>query len=1387
MIMSVMSFIYGWLQAGLACKCKTEVPQSGWPASARPSCLSADTPIGCKAVRSCFKWILSLWLGMTCLSAQVFGGSVASVSPAPGSTVTNLTQVTITFTNAVQNVAPEDLLLNGVPGTNVSGSGAVYTYSFSPPTPGAVQVSWNGANLITVRQTNHLFDLSTNTWQDTLLDVVPPAVSAISPVPGATVNQLTQFAVTFTKPVTGVSAADLLINGKPANSVNGSGAGPYTFYFNAPAPGSVQVSWANSPGFHDLAGNAFVGGSSWTYSVYPGQFAGNVIISEFLADNASANGLRDEDGTLQSWIELYNRGTNTVNLLGWSLTTDPTVPNLWTFPSVNIGPGAYLVVFASAKNRVPTNGAPLHTSFMLGASALYLGLYDANQPQSVATQFTPNYPAQQADVSYGLYGANFTYLVTPTPGAANSAGITYNGVAAAPTASVGSGYFNQFFTLSLSTSSTGASIRYTLDGSEPTASYGIPYTGPITVSATPSTPCANVRAVAYRSDLLASHVSTFSYIFPSYVIQQPALPTGFPSNWVTVNTNAYSAYYLMDPRVLTNGSYSTMSLQALTNLPALSIVLSSNALFSQQSGIYANPFPPITQRAQWEQRASSELIMPDGSAGFKIDAGLTAHGGISRDPARTRKHSLDLKFTSTYDGQLNSQVFADSTRKNYNKLILGAGNNVRWATIPDSLSILDLFVRDDYSSYLQIAAGYPSAHFRWVNLFLNGLYWGVYYIHEEPDDNFAAAYYGGNNKDYDVMRNTSNGLECSSGNNSAWTNMMNLVNAGLSSNSQYDQLRTNYLDIDGFIDYMIIKFWSGDMDWGMHNWYASRLRAPGAGFEFKMYDAEWTLINLNDNNTGRNDNQSPTGIHSFLRNNAEYRLRFADRVQRLFFNNGLFYVNSNSPVVNSAQPSNNVAGALFMQREALIDAATVLESARWGDQNIPGGATSNPFTRNVAFMNELNWMKTNYFAVRSSIVLGQLITGALYPSSSGVQAPAFNQFGGNVSPGFNLTMSAPLGTIYYTTNGDDPRVMYSGAIASAALTYTGPVVLNQSVMTVNARALNGTTWSPLTAATFTPLVSFVNYASPGSVYTQNFDALPNPGAASVNTANPVTINGVTYSLANPYDFACPSVATGTIGGLGLSTMAGWYGRSVYESKFGATDGDQTTGGQISFGLPSSSNRALGLLATSTTGGTAFGVRLINGTGLTLTRMNVQLTGEVWRQSNLPKTLQCYYYVDGTGTSTFGTNQTASIPALSVSFPTVAADVNGVAVDGTSPLNQTNLSALATINWPPGAALWLVWQMTDSTGKAQGLGIDNLSFSASLPLPVPLNLQISGTNLFLNWPGAAGQTYQLEYKDDLITPTWTPLGDAVIGTGGMLVLTNNFGASAHRFFRLRLVN
>jgi hypothetical protein len=322
----------------------------------------------------------------------------------------------------------------------------------------------------------------------------------------------------------------------------------------------------------------------------------------------------------------------------------------------------------------------------------------------------------------------------------------------------------------------------------------------------------------------------------------------------------------------------------------------------------------------------------------------------------------------------------------------------------------------------------------------------------------------------------------------------------------------------------------------------------------------------------------------------------------------------------------------------------------------------------------------------------------------------------------------------------------------------------------------------------TPPASFIAYNAAGSVYTQTFDSLPDPGATSVNTANPVTIDGITYSLANPYDFAFPAMTNGA-GGLGLPALAGWYGSSALLSRFGATDGDQTTGGQISFGLPSSSDRALGMLATSSTGSTAIGAKFINNTGTALNFITLQVTGEIWRQSNLPKTLQCYYWIDPTATEPMPSQATAYLPALNVVFPTVSGDVGGAAVDGTAAANETYLAVTnqAITNWPSDAALWLVWQMVDSTGKSQGLAIDNLSFSAtarSAPTNAPsLSLQGTSANPFvITWPASAAG-YQLYSATNLSPPvTWSLVTTPAVQSNGTFYLTI-LPTNSGQFFRL----
>lgn len=132
---------------------------------------------------------------------------------------------------------------------------------------------------------------------------------------------------------------------------------------------------------------------SATASILPAE----VIISEFMADNTQT--LADEDGEYGDWIELYNPDAATASLDGWALTDNVVAPQKWLFPDgVSIPSRGYLLVWATEKNR-RVAGQPLHTNFKLSANGEYLALVKPDL--SVTTEFTPSYPPQIPDRSYG--------------------------------------------------------------------------------------------------------------------------------------------------------------------------------------------------------------------------------------------------------------------------------------------------------------------------------------------------------------------------------------------------------------------------------------------------------------------------------------------------------------------------------------------------------------------------------------------------------------------------------------------------------------------------------------------------------------------------------------------------------------------------------------------------------------------------------------------------------------------------------------------------------------------------------------------------------------------------------------------------------------------------
>lgn len=197
--------------------------------------------------------------------------AVASQTPPASTWVTNLTQLTVNFTEPVTGVNASDLLINGTAASSVTGTNATYTFSFSQPNATVINVTWAVSHGIRDKATSpNAFDALAPgaTWSYFTPDNVPPSLANIIPAPSATVAALQQITVAFNEPVQGVGVGSLTLNGSPALGVSGAGAGPYVFTFSQPSTGTVLV--ALSAGISDLAAlpNPYPG-SNWTYVLNP--------------------------------------------------------------------------------------------------------------------------------------------------------------------------------------------------------------------------------------------------------------------------------------------------------------------------------------------------------------------------------------------------------------------------------------------------------------------------------------------------------------------------------------------------------------------------------------------------------------------------------------------------------------------------------------------------------------------------------------------------------------------------------------------------------------------------------------------------------------------------------------------------------------------------------------------------------------------------------------------------------------------------------------------------------------------------------------------------------------------------------------------------------------
>lgn len=662
----------------------------------------------------------------------------------------------------------------------------------------------------------------------------------------------------------------------------------------------------------------------------------DVYISELLASNGS--GIQDEDGDTSDWLELHNDGDNLVDLANWSLQDGGKNKRTWNFPSLSIQPDGYLLVFASGKDR---KSGTLHTDFELKRSGETITLRDARG----TIVDTTNYPSQYTDMAWGTHSNDVRYLFPTTPGASNQSAKAYEGVLPKPELSHTGSWFDSPISVSILNIPAETEVRYTIDGTAPNVDTLSTNKQPILI--TKSTP---LRVAFHKPGWLSRETTTATFLRHADVLNQ-SRPSTYPEFW----HEELRGDYAMDSTLLDSDEERERLAEAMKALPTMSVVFDPDALFDSDTGIYLHP---EKDGPDWERAASIEWIDESPSNSFQIDAGIQTQGRSSRQPRTSPKHSFRVVFKNKYGpGKLNHPVFEnDDDKAEHNTLVLRATSNHSWTYPVAEQRQRAQYLRDPWVKATQAAMGHVAPRSRFVHLFLNGLYWGVYAVSERPDDAFMATHFGGKRSEYDVIK-VADVIE---GDDRAWKRLFALTNQGFEDEAHYQHF-TELVDMDSFIDFMILNHFIGNETWDFGNWYAARKRSNEGRFQFFCWDTETSMNRVNENVVFTRNANRPTALFQALRENAAFRAHFDERVKRHMTGNGVL------------TPERTIRR--YQELASILETPLFAESVRWGDYRLTVHPyRTEPFERYTVdehWERERRRLTELYFPARTEILMEQ--------------------------------------------------------------------------------------------------------------------------------------------------------------------------------------------------------------------------------------------------------------------------------------------------------------------------------------------------------------------------------------------------------------------------------
>lgn len=508
---------------------------------------------------------------------------------------------------------------------------------------------------------------------------------------------------------------------------------------------------------------------------------GGVYISEFGGSTGSV---------ATDWVELHNSTGSAVSLAGYGLSNNPKNPAKWVFPDISIEPGEYLLLYAtgSADKAQKKN---LKLNFCISSTGEALFFFDPNG--KLIDKLSAG--RMRSGQSYGRDGSdNRFYYAEPTPGAQNGKG--YEGITQLPAFSVTPGIYDNAVTVAI-TAGEGETIRYTTDCTTPNASSEV-YSGELSISKN-----SVIRAAAFRDGYLSGDVATATYLFRSDGVNH-ALPVVTlvtdPDNLWNSKTGIYATGDQFDPDA---ASYAD-TLQSATYY---------QAKFATEEQV----------DTIWEKPAAFSLFDDNGKQVFTQNVGIRIAGSFGRGRAQKGFNVIARKEYGK--GSMEYPFFENRPYKEYKAVVLRAGaQDQNRSKIRDELAS-GLLEGTDINILYQA--------YRPTVLYLNGEYWGVYFMKEKRNRFFVAQH---ENTENNVNLAIGKGFKQRSyGDNSDWVSLYEYATShDLSASDAYNYVAER-MDVDSFRDYMIAEIYNGNTDTYNFQYY----RLKGGKWKFIFYDFCW--------------------------------------------------------------------------------------------------------------------------------------------------------------------------------------------------------------------------------------------------------------------------------------------------------------------------------------------------------------------------------------------------------------------------------------------------------------------------------------------------------------------------------------------------------------------